>query len=327
MNKIALIQIIIIIILTLRVLRLSKTLKYSERIAKYTVNKNKKESLSLGDKLLNVYINFQNSIVNILQKSVYFKNKAIKYERYSYIDSPLKLIANKFLISFSLGVVYILSSFINLKFDIFILLLVMVIGYFIYNIYLIIDEKKRNKNIQNDLSKAIIIMNNAFKSGYNITQAIDFVSKDLNGPISEEFKKISSDLKYGLEIKDVFARFYSRVRIEDALILTSSLSLLNITGGNLIGIFSSIEKSFTNRKRLRDELNAMTSSSKLVFYILLIMPFIIISMLLFLNPEYYSPIVHNPLGVLICMLATILYISYIAIIRKILKVDAWKTVL
>ena len=37
--------------------------------------------------------------------------------------------------------------------------------------------------------EAITIMNNAFKAGMSITQAVDLVAKELEGPISKEFKK------------------------------------------------------------------------------------------------------------------------------------------
>lgn len=320
---IQIISILIIILLFIRILKFGRAIKYNERISKYTVNNNQNKSLSIGDKIVNIYTKLKNMIVNSLKKSSYFKKRSLKYEKYSYLNY-LDIVATKLCVSIAFGFIYIISSIINFNFNIFGLIIFMYLGYFTYSIYLLINEKIRNKHIEDDLSKAIVIMNNAFKSGYTITQAVDMVSKDLTGPISEEFVKISSDIQYGLELKDVFDRFYKRVRIEDALVLTSSLSLLNITGGNLVGIFESIEKSFTNKKRLHDELNAMTSSSKLVFYILLAMPIIIIILLLILSPTYFNPLFTNPYGILICLISIILYISYIFIIRKILKVDAWK---
>lgn len=313
--------IIMIIILIILLLKQSKSNKYNNRLGKYTVNNNKNSVLSLGDYLNNFYNNFRNVIVKSLKNSVYFKNKSIKYERFEYIDKPLNLIATKFCLSLLFGFLYLISSLYQDSFDLMIMILFMIIGYFVYNIYLLISEKMRNKLIEADLLKAIIIMNNAFKSGYNITQALNFVSKDLTGPISDEFKKISNDLNYGLELKDVFDRFYKRVKLDDIKYITSSLSLLNLTGGNLVGVFNNIEKSFTNKKRINDELNAMTSSSKLVFYILLVMPIVIISILLLLSPTYFSPMVKNPLGILLCFIALILYIIYVVIIRKILKVE------
>ena len=313
---------ILIIILTINIiLKKNKAHKYNNRLSKYTVNNNRNNNISLGDYISNIYHKLLKIIVKSLKESYYFKNKTLKYEKYDFIDSPINIIANKFSISIITGLLYLITSLFNHNFDIMFLLLFMVIGYFIYNIYLFISIKRRNKLIENDLLKAIIIMNNAFKSGYNITQAIDFVSKDLTGPISDEFKKISNDLNYGLEIKDIFERFYLRVKIDDIKYITSSLSLLNITGGNLVGIFNNVERSFTNKKRIKDELNAMTSSSKLVFYILLVMPILIIMLLLLLSPTYFTPLFTNPLGILLLFAALILYIIYIIIIRKILKVE------
>ena len=48
--------------------------------------------------------------------------------------------------------------------------------------------------MENDLLQAIIIMNNAFKSGYSIMQAIYLVYTEMEGPISIEFKKMYMDI-------------------------------------------------------------------------------------------------------------------------------------
>ena len=94
----------------------------------------------------------------------------------------------------------------------------------------------RNR-LENDLLQAIIIMNNAFKSGRSISQAIELVTKELKGPIAEEFKKMSLELSFGLSIDVVFKRFGERVKIDEINYLTSSLSILNKTGGNIIKVF------------------------------------------------------------------------------------------
>ena len=312
---------VILILVIFAIIRVSTSLKHNDRINKYTINKLNNTRVTIGDKVVSVYYRFRERIVRFLEKSVYFKKKEKRYEKFDYIDNPMNIIATKFCIAILFFIGYFISSIYKSNFNFAFMLLFMIIGYFVLDIYLYFNQKIRNKHIEADLLKAIMIMNNAFKSGYNIIQGIDVVSKDLNGPISEEFSKISSDLNYGLEIKDAFERFYDRVNIPDARYIISSLSLINITGGNLVGIFDSIEKSFTNKKRIKDELNSMTSSSKLVFYILLIMPVLIVSLLLLLSPDYYSPLFKNPFGIFIILFSLILYVGYIFIIRKILKVD------
>ena len=221
-------------------IRLNRTLKLSNKINKYTI-KNNNNTTSLGDSLLKLYLNIKQNIIKVLEKSVYFKNKAKKFNKYSYKDyNGLSIIATKFCISIGSGILYILYSLFENNLNFMFLILIIFLSYYAYNIILNIAYKKRTKHIEQDLLKAVVIMNNAFKSGYNITQAVDMVVKDLSGPIKEEFSKISYDLEYGLDLKDVFDRFYERAKIEDIKYITSTLSLLNLTGGNLVGVFTNI---------------------------------------------------------------------------------------
>ena len=97
--------------------------------------------------------------------------------------------------------------------------------------------------------------------------------------------------------------------------------MLNLTGGNLVGVFTNIENSFTNNKRLKDELNSMTASSKLVYYCLLTMPILLTGILLLISPDYFAPLLTTPFGYLIILLIIILYISYILIIKRILRIE------
>ena len=325
MNLDLILKIILLIILLyiiIYVFKLSKSLKLNNRISKYTINNDNKE-ISIGDYILNIYLYIKRLITKILNKSIYFKNKSKKYDKYSHNINVngIDIISTKIVVSILCGIVYSLSSIYNKSFNIMVMLLIMTIIYFGYNIYLNILLNKRNKQIETDLLRAVVIMNNAFNSGYNITQAVDIVARDLTGPISEEFKRISNDLKFGLDIKDVFDRFYERVELEDIKYITSSLALLNITGGNLVGVFNNIEKSFTDNKRLKDELRSMTASSKLVYYVMLSMPIFLCLVLTLLNKDYFKPLLSHLIGYIIIILIFGLYILYIIVIKKILKVD------
>ena len=78
------------------------------------------------------------------------------------------------------------------------------------------------------------------------------------------------------------------------------------------------------KKKLKDELKAMTASSMLVYRVLTFMPFILIFIILMLNKDYFNPLFNNILGIFAIILALILYTIYILVIRKILKVEVWK---
>ena len=166
-------------------------------------------------------------------------------------------------------------------------------------------------------------MNNSFKSGRNIMQAIETVKDELSGPIAEEFKKISLDISYGLSLDVVFNRFYNRVKIEDAKYIASSLTLLNKTGGNIVKVFSMIEQSFFEKKKLNDELDSLTASSRFMFKTLVALPIVFVVLISILNKDYFKPLITSALGFAILFIIVLIYIAYIIVIKKVLKVNAW----
>ena len=101
--------------------------------------------------------------------------------------------------------------------------------------------------------RAIIIMNNAFKSGKSTIQAVEIASKKLAKPISSEFKRMHQEMKYGLSVDVVFDRFAKRINLEEAEYLSSSLTILNRTGGNIVAVFNSIEKTLFDKMKLKEE--------------------------------------------------------------------------
>ena len=197
----------------------------------------------------------------------------------------------------------------------------MTVSFFIIDIYFALEYKNRKKRIENDLLSAIIIMNNAFKSGMNIMQAVSIVESELEGPIKDEFKKISMDIKYGLSLETVFDRFYNRVKIEDAKYITSSLSLINKTGGNIVRVFGAIEKNFYDKKKIKDEMDSLTSSSIFMFRLLITMPILLCLVIFMLNREFFIPLFTTGLGRVIILLILLLYSLYILVIKRVMKVD------
>ena len=73
------------------------------------------------------------------------------------------------------------------------------------------------------------------------------LTEEENKMVLEEFDIIAKDLNYGLDLTTVFSRFYDRVKVDEIKYITSSLSLLNKTGGNIVSVFNMIEKHFYDK--------------------------------------------------------------------------------
>jgi tight adherence protein B len=312
---------VIFIIWFLREIKISKL---NKRINRYSIETTYNRH-SLFDIITNFFVNIRNKISKILSKSVYLKKYSIKYEK--YIDKktsklkPMDYVSTKFILGIVSIFILIVSVVINNESITFMkVFIAFTLGFFALDIILLSKNKIILHQMKNDLLKAITIMNNSFKSGRSIVQTIKIVSDEIDGPLKDEFKKMYEDLSYGLEIEAVFERFNSRVNLKEVKYITTSLTILNKTGGNIVDVFASIEKTVFNNKKLEDELHNLSAASKTLYRILVFIPIIFTLVIYILDSTYFVPLFTNPLGIVIVIVIVLLYILYIIIVKKIIRI-------
>ena len=323
---IILIQIVLIfafiLIITL-LIRFNNAVKLEKRIAKYSVRYDSDDdSVSLVDKVWKKYIVFvkkQRKKINKL-----FPTLVKQYDKYSVGSNQkaVDYITHKLVISIIFIILTIVATSIQGKLVTLLQILIsLVMGFYILDIYLIFNTKTNKKKIEEEMLRAIIIMNNAFKSGKSTIQAVEIASKKLPKPIGYEFEKIYEEMKYGLSIDTVFDRFAKRVNIEEAEYLSSSLTILNRTGGNIVAVFDSIEKTLFDKKKLKEELKNSTTVSKLVVKILLVVPILFALVIYLLNPSYFEPFFASTLGYIMLGVIIVMFIVYAYLLDKIVRVE------
>jgi tight adherence protein B len=128
------------------------------------------------------------------------------------------------------------------------------------------------------------------------------------------------EIAFGLSIEEVFKRLSNRIQIEEVTYLTASLAILNKTGGNIIKVFSSIEKTLFAKKRLKLELNSLTGSSKMIVYVLFLVPIFFILFISLISPSYFEPFYTTTLGFILMGIILTIYIIYIIVVNKVMKV-------
>lgn len=318
--------IIILIAIACFVISFRKSINLEKRISKFSINPLKDNTASLFDNIINFYQKIIRRISNIIEKSVFIQKYSKKFNKYILLsnhvyDDEIDFVSSKIVIGFIFSLIAIFSKTIQYQvIEPLELIIPYLIGFFVLDIIYFSKYKLYRHKIENDLLQAIIIMNNAFKSGRSITQAIELVTTELEGPIAEEFKKMNMELNFGLGIDVVFERFSERINLEEVVYLTASLSILNKTGGNIIKVFSSIEKSLFNKKKLNLELQALVGSSKIIAYVLFLIPIFFVVLVSIINPNYFAAFFNNPIGIVLLIFMIVYYITYIVIVNKVMKV-------
>ena len=311
------------IIYLIRQRRIISLEKRFEKYALLSVNDHEK---SFFDIIFEIVIKCIHNTSKKLSESKVLQDYSKRYEKHIKYENRnnytgMDYVSVKFFLGLGLIILYIITSMFQLlPVNIINIILAFIIGFYLPDIFIQLEYQQRRKRIEEDLLKAIIMMNNAFKSGRNIMQAVEIVMTELEGPISDEFKKIYLDMTYGLSMEVVFDRFYHRVNLEDAKYITSSLTLLNKTGGNIVKVFGSIERNFFDKKKLKQEMQSLTSASIFVFRVLCVLPFLFIATIYLLNPTYFAPIFETVFGRILLVFVILLYTLYIFVIKKVLEV-------
>lgn len=314
-----------LILLIIPIIRLKRTLTLEKRVEPFVIEAVKGQSSSAFDRLLAIYQRFTTMIVGGLKKSVFAQKYAKKLDKYVPVSvihqSGMEIMAGKIILSLLFVAIAVFATTIQLRLiSGYEILLPLLAGFFMLDILYFAKYKVFRSKLENDFLSAIIVMNNAFKSGRSISQAIDIVGDEVKGVIGREFKKMALELSYGLGIDVIFKRFSERINLEEVSYLTASLTILNKTGGNITEVFDAIEKNLFNKKKLRLELKSLTGSSKIIVTVLLAVPFLFVLFVTMINPTYFLPFITTDLGIILLIFIIIYYIVFVICVRKIMRV-------
>ena len=302
--------------------------KLDKRLKKYTITNNTLKN-SFFDLISNTYIKWRSMISSKLKKSKNLVNYSKKYEKFidkrrNGIHDAMDYVSTKFILSFIAIIILVITDVIQNNHITFLqIFIAFSLGFFSLDFFLSGRRRYIKYLMENDLLKAITIMNNSFKSGRSIYETIHIVASEIDGPLKDEFSLMERDLDYGLEIETVFERFNKRVNLKEVGYITTSLTILNKTGGNIVSVFSSIEKTVFSNKKLQEELHNLSAASKALYRILVVIPFIFVFIIYILDPQYFIPLFSSTLGIVILSLIIIIYISYIIIVKKIIKLKEY----
>ncbi len=317
---------VVTLIFAIIVARYRRGIKLENRLAKYSINPIEDDSLSLGDQIVNFYQKIIDNISYVLGKTVLITKFGKRYNKYIGVvndnySTGLDYVSEKILASFLfVGMAFVARLIQYELISFYDTIIPFIFGFFTPDIIYFFKFKKYRKRLENDFLQAITVMNNAFKSGCSIVQAVELVTNELEGPISNEFQKMSVEISFGLSVDVIFKRFEERIKLEEASYLTAALTILSKTGGNIIQVFSSIEKTLFNKKKLDLELKSLTGSSKIIVILLIGLPIFFVLIVNLINPSYFAPLYTTKIGNIIIGIMLIIYSAYIYIIQKFIKV-------
>ena len=173
-----------------------------------------------------------------------------------------------------------------------------VVGLRMPNFVLNYMKVKRGKKIDDQLMDGLILLSNCLRSGLDIVQGFEMVSKDLIPPISDEFALVIKNYQLGMTFEKALGVMEERVESRMLAYMIRAIVLQRQMGGNLTKVFERIVVDIREESKLEEKTKAMTAQQKIQSIVVGIMPWIMVAVMFLFQPETMIKFYGSPFGLI-----------------------------
>ncbi|HWE99031.1 MAG TPA: type II secretion system F family protein [Caulobacteraceae bacterium] len=155
---------------------------------------------------------------------------------------------------------------------------------------------RRKKAFSKTFPDAIGLMVRGLKAGLPATEGVNVVGRETQGPVAEEFRRASDQVRLGQPLEDALWTAAKRVNIAEFDFLVITLGIQRETGGNLAETLENLDDMLRKRQQMKLKVKAMASEATATAMIIGCLPFVMSLMLFLVARAYISTLFITPLG-------------------------------
>ncbi|MHA6509617.1 type II secretion system F family protein [Tessaracoccus sp. Y1736] len=170
----------------------------------------------------------------------------------------------------------------------------------------VVRTERRRTAFAFQLDETAQMLAGSLRSGYSFTQSMSMVGREAASPTAEEFARISNELRVGRPLSEAMGHTADRMKSEDFSWISQAVAINREVGGNLADVLDGVSHTIRERAQLRRQVAALSAEGRLSAIVLIGLPFVIIALLMIVNPGYLSSLLTHPVGWLMLGTAVIL---------------------
>jgi tight adherence protein B len=154
--------------------------------------------------------------------------------------------------------------------------------------------KRRVTKFTAKFPDAIELLVRGLRSGLPVTETIQVVGNEVEGPVGEEFRMVSDKMKIGKSMDAALQDTADRLGTPEFQFFVITIAIQRETGGNLAETLANLATVLRQRGQMKLKIKAMSSESKASAYIVGSLPFIVFTMIWFINTSYMQTFFVDP---------------------------------
>lgn len=199
-------------------------------------------------------------------------------------------------------------------------LLFMPVGFILPSIFLGMKKTARMAKINDQLPEALNIIGNGLRAGFSFTQAMAVVTTELEGPLSDEFRKALRDNSYGKPLEEALVEMSERTDDEDLDMFITALIIQRQVGGNLANILDTISHTIRERVQIKGEVKSLTAQGRMSGVVVSILPIALALGLSVISPGYLDSLFTTTIGKVMIFGGVFLELIGIVVLTKLVDV-------
>lgn len=224
-------------------------------------------------------------------------------------------------LSFGLGLLFFLLFWPNFLVGIVFGCVFTILGWQIPKYIVDYLYEKRCSTFVDQMVDAMTIMANGVKSGLSAPQAMERVVENMQNPISQEFALALSQTRLGVSLEESLNSLGNRIPKADVQMFVVAVNILKETGGNMSETFATITETIRERQKVQKKIEALTAQGLMQGVILTLVPFVLLCVFFFLDPNFIRPLFNTSLGLVLLFVMLSLQVIGGLVIRKLVKIE------
>jgi tight adherence protein B len=224
------------------------------------------------------------------------------------------------LLSLALGLTCYLFTIVLMK-DPILALLVGLAATSLPLVHLRVKKKRRIAKFEKQLPEGLGLIARALRAGHAFTSGMKLASEEFGDPLGPEFDEALDEINFGVSVTEALKNLAHRVDCPDLTFFVVSVILQRETGGNLAEIIESLAQLIRERFKFRGKVRVLSAEGRLSAVVLIVIPFLLFLTIFFLNRSFLEPLISDPLGRVIMLIAIFLMAVGVLVIRRIIKVE------
>ena len=128
-------------------------------------------------------------------------------------------------------------------------------------------QTKKKKEIENHLPDFLREISSSTASGMTVFDAINAASKGEHGQLTQELRRISAQLSWGISVKEALDNFAKRINTNAVKRMTVTVNKALEIGGNTASVFEAAAKEIDQAKRVELQRKTEMSMYSIVIFI------------------------------------------------------------